>query len=172
MIPALDIDPFCQAFFDNPYPAHAAMRDAGPVVYLPRYDIHAVARYDDVRAMLMDWGSFSSARGVGMSDFAREKPWRLPSLLLETDPPLHDRTRRLMDKVLSPGAVRALREPFARAADRLIDDLLDRGTFDAVPDLAEATRSACRRRTGGSCCPTATWCSTASAQGMCSSRPR
>ena len=138
MIPALDIDPFCQDFFDDPYPAHAAMRDAAPVVYLPRYDIHAVARYDDVRGMLTDWGSYCSARGVGISDFAKEKPWRLPSLLLETDPPLHDRTRKLMDKVLSPAAVRALRESFAAAADSLIDDLLVRGTFDAVPDLAEA----------------------------------
>ncbi|HBK07182.1 MAG TPA: cytochrome P450 [Acetobacteraceae bacterium] len=138
MIPALDIDPFCQAFFDDPYPAHAAMREAGAVVYLPRYDIHAVARYDDVRGMLMDWGSYCSARGVGMSDFAKEKPWRLPSLLLETDPPLHDRTRKLMDKVLSPAAVRALRDSFASAADSLIDDLLVRGTFDAVRDLAEA----------------------------------
>lgn len=138
MIPALDIDPFCRDFFDDPYPAHAAMRDAGPVVYLPRYDIHAVARYDDVRGMLMDWGSYCSARGVGMSDFAKEKPWRLPSLLLETDPPLHDRTRKLMDKVLSPAAVRALRESFAAAADSLIDDLLVRGMFDAVHDLAEA----------------------------------
>jgi len=138
MIPALDIDPFCTAFFDDPYPAHAAMRDAGPVVYLPRYDIHAVARYDDVRAMLLDWGSYTSARGVGISDFAKEKPWRLPSLLLETDPPLHDRTRKLMDKVLSPAAVRGLREAFAVAAEALIDDLLARGTFDAVRDLAEA----------------------------------
>jgi 4-methoxybenzoate monooxygenase (O-demethylating) len=138
MIPALDIDPFCQAFFDDPYPAHAAMREAGPVVYLPRYDIHAVARHDDVRAMLMDWGSYTSARGVGLSDFALEKPWRLPSLLLETDPPLHDRTRALMDKVLSPAAVRGLRDGFARAADELIDDLLARGSFDAIRDLAEA----------------------------------
>lgn len=138
MIPSLDIDPFCQAFFDDPYPAHAAMRDAGPVVYLPRYDIHAVARYDDVRAMLLDWGSFTSARGVGISDFAKEKPWRLPSLLLETDPPLHDRTRGLMDKVLSPAAVRGLRTAFASAADTLIDELLARGTFDAMRDLAEA----------------------------------
>ena len=138
MIPALDIDPFCTAFFDDPYPAHAAMRDAGPVVYLPRYDIHAVARYDDVRGMLMDWGSYTSARGVGISDFAKEKPWRLPSLLLEADPPLHDRTRKLMDKVLSPAAVRGLREAFAVAADALIDDLLARGSFDAVRDLAEA----------------------------------
>jgi cytochrome P450 len=138
MIPALDIDPFCMAFFDDPYPAHAAMRDAGPVVYLPRYDIHAVARYDDVRGMLMDWGSYTSARGVGISDFAKEKPWRLPSLLLEADPPLHDRTRKLMDKVLSAAAVRALREAFAVAADALVDDLLARGSFDAVRDLAEA----------------------------------
>ena len=138
MIPQLDIDPFCQAFFDDPYPAHAAMRDAGPVVYLPAYGIHAVARYEDVRAMLLDWASFTSARGVGLSDFAREKPWRLPSLLLETDPPLHDRTRALMDKVLSPAAMRALRDGFAAAAEALIDDLVHRGSFDAVRDLAEA----------------------------------
>src|SRR3984957_5687352 len=110
VIPVLDIDPFCQAFFDDPYSAHAAMRDAGPVVYLPAYDIHAGARYEDVRAMLLDWGRFARASGVGISDFAKEKPWRLPSLLLETDPPLHHRTRALMDKVLSPAAVRGLRE--------------------------------------------------------------
>ena len=126
MIPTLDIDPFSHAFFDDPYPAHTAMRDAGPVVYLPAYGIYAVARHDDVRAMLLDWQSFSSARGVGLSDFAREKPWRLPSLLLETDPPLHDRTRGLMDKVLSPAAVRDLRHGLTAAADALIDELLVR----------------------------------------------
>jgi hypothetical protein len=114
------------------------MRDAGPVVYLPGYGIYAVARYQDVRAMLLDWGSYASARGVGISDFAKETPWRLPSLLLEADPPLHDRTRALMDKVLSPAAVRSLREAFAVAAEALIDDLLRRGSFDAVRDLAEA----------------------------------
>jgi len=137
-IPVLDVDPFCREFFDDPFPVHAALRDAGPVAYLPRYDVFAVARHENVQAMLLDWGSFSSARGVGLSDFAREKPWRLPSLLLETDPPLHDRTRKLMDRVLSPAAVRALRVEFARAADALIDGLLARGSFDAVRDLAEA----------------------------------
>ena len=137
-IPSLDIDPFCQAFFDDPFPTHAALRDAGAVVYLPRYDLFAIARYDQVQAALANWGDFSSARGVGLADFAKEKPWRLPSLLLETDPPLHDRTRKMMDRVLSPAAVRALRADFATAADALIDTLLQRGSFDAVPDLAEA----------------------------------
>ena len=137
-IPELDIDPFSRNFFDDPFPAHAALRDAGAVASLPRYDVFAVARYEQVRAMLLDWHSFSSARGVGLSDFSREKPWRLPSLLLEADPPLHDRTRKLMDRVLSPAAMRALRTGFATAADALVDALLDRGTFDAVRDLAEA----------------------------------
>lgn len=137
MIPLLEIDPFGQAFFDDPYPAHAAMRDAGPVVYLPAYDVYAAARYEDVRAVLLDWGSYTSARGVGLSDFAKEKPWRLPSLLLEADPPLHNRTRALMDKVLSPASVRSLREAFSVAAEALVDELLDQGSFDAVHDLAE-----------------------------------
>jgi hypothetical protein len=137
-IPGLDIDPFCQAFFDDPFPVHATLRDEGPVVYLPRYDLFAIARYEHVQAVLTNWRDFSSARGVGLSDFAREKPWRLPSLLLETDPPLHDRTRKLMDRVLSPAAIRALRADFTAAADALIDTLLERGDFDAVRDLAEA----------------------------------
>jgi len=137
-IPTLHIDPFCREFFDDPFTAHAALRDAGPIAYLPRYDIFAVARYENVHAMLLDWGNFCSARGVGLSDFAKEKPWRLPSLLLETDPPPHDRTRKLMDRVLSPAAIRALRPALARAADALIDDLLERGSFDAIHDLAEA----------------------------------
>jgi cytochrome P450 len=137
-IPSLDIDPFCQGFFDDPFPAHAALRDAGPVVYLPRYELFAIARYQQVQAALTNWRDFSSARGVGLSDFAREKPWRLPSLLLETDPPLHDRTRKLMDRVLSPAAIRALRADFTAAAEALVDALLERGSFDAVRDLAEA----------------------------------
>jgi len=137
-IPSLDIDPFCQAFFNDPFPAHAALRDAGPVVYLPRYDLFAIARYASVQAALTNWRDFSSARGVGLADFAREKRWRLPSLLLETDPPLHDRTRKLMDRVLSPAAIRALRADFTAAAEALVDALLERGSFDAVRDLAEA----------------------------------
>ena len=137
-LPESDIDPFSREFFEDPFPAHAALRDAGPVVALSRYGVLAVARYAEVHAVLSDWRNFSSARGVGLSDFRTEKPWRLPSLVLETDPPLHDRTRKVLDRVLSPAAMRRLRADFAAAAEALIDDLLARGDFDAVPDLAEA----------------------------------
>ncbi|MBV9775983.1 MAG: cytochrome P450, partial [Acetobacteraceae bacterium] len=59
-IPALDIDPFSAAFFEDPFPAHAALREAGPVVRLSRYGVLAMARYDEVQAMLADWRAFSS----------------------------------------------------------------------------------------------------------------
>jgi len=137
-IPTSDIDPYTEEYFEDPFPAHEALREAGPVVRLNRYNVYAVARHDEVRTVLMDWVSFSSARGVGLADFKKEKPWRLPSLVLETDPPLHDRTRKVLDRVLSPAAMRGLRAEFATAADALIDELLERRDFDAIPDLAEA----------------------------------
>jgi len=137
-IPTSDIDPYTEEYFEDPFPAHEALREAGPVVWLNRYNVFAVARYDEVRTVLTDWASFSSARGVGLADFKKEKPWRLPSLVLETDPPLHDHTRKVLDRVLSPAAMRKLRAEFATAADALIDELLERGSSDAIPDLAEA----------------------------------
>ncbi len=137
-IPTSDLDPYTIEYFEDPFPAHEALREAGPVVWLNRYDVWAVARYDEVRAVLTDWHSFSSARGVGLADFKKEKPWRLPSLVLETDPPLHDRTRKVLDRVLSPATMRKLRAEFTTAADALIDQLLERRRFDAIPDLAEA----------------------------------
>lgn len=137
-VPFLDLDPFGPEFLEDPFPSHARLRDAGPVVRLSAIGTLAVARHAEVRAVLEDWATFSSARGVGLDDFAKAKPWRLPSLVLETDPPLHDRTRRVQARVLSPAAIAALRPGFAEAAERLVDELLDRRAFDAVPDLAEA----------------------------------
>lgn len=137
-IPVLNIDVFAPAFFDDPYPVHAVMRDAGPAVFLDQYGIYAVARHAEVRAVLTDWAAFSSASGVGLADFRKEPPWRLPSLVLETDPPFHDRTRAVLSRVLSASALKTLRERFAIEADLLIDRLLSVGSFDAIPDLAEA----------------------------------
>ena len=133
-----EVDPFCGEFFENPFPAHDELREAGPAVWLSRYDIWAVARYQQVHAILNDWQTFCSSRGAGLTDFAKEKPWRPKSLVLETDPPLHDRTRRVLNRVLSASAMTRLRERFAQEADALVDELLERGSFDAIPDLAEA----------------------------------
>ncbi len=137
-LPAFDLDPFTRAYLEDPFPAQAALRDAGPVVWLERYGVAAVGRHAEVRAVLQDWERFSSAAGVGLADFRREKPWRLPSLVLETDPPLHDRTRRILSRVLSAAAMKRLRHRFEADAEEMVAELLARGSFDAIPDLAEA----------------------------------
>jgi len=86
----------------------------------------------------VDWQSFSSASGVGLADFKKEPPWRLPSLVLETDRPFHDKTRAVLNTVLSASSIKVLRERFAAEADALVDRLIEQGAFDAIPDLAEA----------------------------------
>jgi cytochrome P450 len=133
-----DVDPFSREYFDDPYPAQAALREAAAAVWLTRYGVWAVARFEHVRAMLFDWKTFCSSRGVGLSDFHKETPWRPRSIVLEVDPPVHGRARSVLNRVLSPAAVKNLEQRFARAADELIDRLLERGRFDAIADLAEA----------------------------------
>src|SRR4051812_1474930 len=117
---------------------HTELREAGPVVHLTRYDVFALARYEQVHAALVDWQQFQSAAGVGLSNFRTEKPWRPPSLLLEADPPRHDAPRRVLTKVLGPRALRRLREAWFADAEVLVDQVLADGPeFDAVERLAE-----------------------------------
>jgi len=137
-VPVSDVDPFSAGFFEDPHSGHEELREAAPIVRLSRYQVWACARYAEVHAILNDWQTFSSARGVGIQDFAKEKPWRLKSLVIETDPPLHDRTRKVLNRVLSPAVMKTLRERFAVEADRIIRELLSRGELDAITDLAEA----------------------------------
>ena len=115
--PVSAVDPFCREFFENPFPAHEELREAGPAVWLSCYDVWAVARYAEVHRVLNDWETFCSSRGAGLTDFAREQAWRPKSLVLETDPPLHDRTRRVLNRVLAASVMARLRERFAEEAD-------------------------------------------------------
>jgi cytochrome P450 len=137
-MPGLDIDPFSMEFLDNPHPSHEVLREAGPVVRLDKWKVYAVARYAEVWAVLNDPLTFCSSRGVGLSDFALEKPWRPPSLILEADPPAHTRTRAVLNRVLSPAVMKGIRDRFAAAAETKVDGLLAKGSFDAIEDLAEA----------------------------------
>lgn len=137
-LPTSDVDPFSHDILENPLGFQADLRDAGPVVYLSRYGVYALARYEHVHAALTDWQAFESGAGVGLSNFRREKPWRPLSLLLEADPPRHDAPRAVLSKLLGPRQLRKLRELwFADAAD-LVDDVLRDGEFDAAQRLAAA----------------------------------
>lgn len=136
--PSTTVDPFSDEVLADPHPFHRDLRDAGSVVHLERYDVYAMGRYAEVHAALVDWQRFESGAGVGISNFRTETPWRPPSLLLETDPPRHDAPRHVLEPILAPRALRRLRDSWEAAAVDLVDQLLERGTIDAVTDIAEA----------------------------------
>lgn len=138
-VPVCDADPFSPAVLDKPEELHHVLRAAGPVVYLSRYDVHALARYEEVHAALVDWQHFESGAGVGLANFRHEEPWRPPSLLLEADPPRHDAPRRVLRDILAPPALRRLRETWQAAAEEMVDQVIGRGReFDAFTQLASA----------------------------------
>ena len=136
-VPRSSLDPFSVDFLRDPHPAHEALREAGPVVWLEKYGAYAAARHAEVRQILNDPATFCSSRGVGLADFQRETPWRPPSLVLERDPPEHDRARGVLNRALSATVMRSLRGRFAVAAGELADELAQKVRFDAVADCAE-----------------------------------
>ena len=113
------------------------MREAGPVVRLTKHDVWAVTRYDDIKAVFADHINFSNAGGAGIANHFKNKPWRQPSIILEADPPMHTRTRKVLARIMSPGAMRRLENAFKAKAATLVDGLVVKKSFDAVRDLAE-----------------------------------
>lgn len=136
-VPEWDIDPYDVEILKHPTEFFTELRRKGPFVWFSRYGVLGCGRYAEVREVFSDWRRFVSGRGVGMSDFKHEKPWRTPSLVLETDPPEHTRARNVIGLALAPRAVAALKDRFQQEADLLVDRLLEKGTFECVTELAE-----------------------------------
>ena len=131
------VDPFSDEFLADPFAFHSQLRDASPVFWLDAIGAYGVARHDEVTHVLKHHDVFISSRGVGLADFAKEKPFRPPSLLLEADPPLHTRTRDLMSRIVALPVLKDLESDWRRKAEILVDELVQKTGFDAVTELAE-----------------------------------
>ena len=135
-IPTIEDDPFSVAFLSDPYPRYERMRETGSVVRLSPYACYAVTRYDEVQEVLRDWRTFSSAAGVGLANFKNEKSWRPLSPILEADPPLHTRTRVVLNRVLARANLQKLQDRFHSEAEKLVDRVVAMGSFDGVRDFS------------------------------------
>ncbi|OJU86515.1 MAG: cytochrome [Burkholderiales bacterium 66-5] len=125
-IPVLDVDPYSAENLTDPYPMHALMRSAGPVVRLKDYPtVVACARHQETHAVFNDAQTFISGAGVGLANFNIEKPFRPRSLILEADAPLHTATRAVLSRIMSPKTVMQIRASFAQEAERLLDKALE-----------------------------------------------
>jgi cytochrome P450 len=131
--PEYDVDLYSDAVLDDPYPHYRALRDLGPAVWLRRNGLWAISRHADVREALFNHTIFSSAEGVAANERTNTVS---RGNLLASDPPEHDLLRKLVGAPLTPKAVTELRPVIDAEAERLVERLVARGSFDAVSDLA------------------------------------
>lgn len=136
-VPVWDVDPYDPEILANPNEYYAELRSKGPFAYIPKYSILACGRYAETREVFADWERFVSSRGVGLLDFKVAEPWRPASIVLEVDPPYHTQNRTVMARALSPRTIAAQQENFKIAAEKLVDELLEKDTFEAVTECAE-----------------------------------
>lgn len=127
-------DPYDFEIDADPHPIWRRMRDEAPLYRNAKYDFWALSRFDDVEAGLVDWRSYSSARGsvLEMIKSGVEVP---PGIVLFEDPPIHDIHRTLLARMFTPRRIAAL-EPQIRAfCARSLDPLIGSGGFDFIKDL-------------------------------------
>jgi cytochrome P450 len=119
--PRPDHDPYTDEALLNPWPGYKQLRDDGPAVWLPKYEMFALTRYDSVRRALHDWESFRSRNGVMMNDHMNQV---LRGNTLCSDGADHDALRNVLVRPLTPGALRPVREEITADAERVVEKLV------------------------------------------------
>ncbi len=132
-LPVTDLDPWSEAVLADRYPVYRAMRDAGPVLWLPHRGVAALPRFAGVRAALTDWQTFTSARGACIDHQQAEA---MGETILSSDPPVHTAYRKPLADQLSVAALAGDVPEVEATAAAFVDRLMAAGTVDAVTDLA------------------------------------
>ena len=127
-------DPFDFEIDVDPYPIWSRLRDEQPLYYNERYDFYALSRFDDVERGLVDWRSYSSAKGtiLELIKSGMEIP---PGSIIFEDPPDHDLHRSLLSRVFTPRKMSAIEPKVREFCARSLDPLVGTGGFDFIRDL-------------------------------------
>lgn len=130
------LEPGDPAFVDDPYPALAALRAEGPLLWHDDWAMHLATTHAAVSETLK-----SRDFGRIWSDFEPEQQmWQVNSLhrnqLMENEPPAHTRLRRLVAGAFARGHVERMRPRIADLAERLLDDV-EADRFDIIGRYAE-----------------------------------
>ncbi|MBK7948860.1 MAG: cytochrome P450 [Deltaproteobacteria bacterium] len=131
-----DFDPFDARFFEDPYPFYKQMRDHAPAYRHATREARVwphfwmLSRAKDVDAALLDWRTFSSAKGTLIDTDSS----LIPPNMFNMDPPRHDELRAILARVLTPARVARLESHIRSSAKSLLAPLAERGTCDASPE--------------------------------------
>lgn len=134
--PTVDIDLYAPPALEDSRALFARIRDAGPVVWLPRHRMYAMGRFEDVRAALRDGDAFLSGQGVAANWVTNTLGTRAFTTTLFTDGALHDTQRRLMRAKLSAPALREIQSHIEQRATDTVERLATGAPFDVVRDFS------------------------------------
>jgi cytochrome P450 len=127
-------DPYDFEIDADPHPVWRRMRDEAPLYRNDKHDFWALSRFDDVEAGLLDWRSYSSARG-SVLEIIKAGVKMPPGMFIFEDPPIHDVHRGILARAFTPRRMAAI-EPQVRAfCARSLDPLVGSGGFDFIADL-------------------------------------
>ncbi|MDO8435020.1 MAG: cytochrome P450 [Candidatus Binatus sp.] len=131
----MEYNPFLPEVKANPYPYYAQLRQHAPVYQVEGAGMWAVSRYDDVLEVLKSPDRFSSK--ILMTALLGDlNPVPNASNLIASDPPVHTRLRKLVNRGFTRRMIAAL-EPRMRAiTTELLAPLASRGACDLVHDLS------------------------------------
>lgn len=131
--PSLDLDLYRSSVLEDSAATFRQIRDAGPVVWLPRHRMWAMGRFSDVRAALRDDERFVSGQGVA-ANLVANHAGRLTTLASDDD--VHTRRRKVLMQSLGAKALGPIEDTLGAQAEQIVEARLDGRPFDAVGDLA------------------------------------
>ncbi len=137
-----DIDLTDSRRFVQGVPHHwfAFLRRNAPVWWQEEADgpgFWAVTTHAECTEVNRDHENFSSAKkATYIWDLPEEELALQQMIMLNMDPPLHTRYRRLVNKGFTPRMVNQLHDRINDATDRIIDSVIEQGRADFVTDMA------------------------------------
>jgi cytochrome P450 len=128
----------------DPYAFYQLLHEQQPVYRMPETGAYVITKYEHVRQALKDTESFSSDVRAGnllrggsiLQGILRERGWEHVQTLQRTDPPVHRRYRKLLDRVFTGKRVREMAPYIESVARDLIDGWIDAGTCDFNAEFA------------------------------------
>ena len=129
---------FDGAFWRDPYPAYAELRDAQPVREVQRPDgtVWLISRYADVRAALADPRLSKDWRYTLPPEERDAAASPMLPMMLLMDPPEHTRLRKLVSRSFTLRRMEGLRPRVEQIAEELLDALPPSGRVDIMAEYA------------------------------------
>lgn len=132
-----------------PFSYYEELREKAPTYRMPETGFFVISRYEDLKEVLSDPETYSNdieieqLAGESVAHLGRMYDEHLATLgwghvqtLQRTDPPVHSRYRRLLNRALNPPTVKSMMPGVERIADELIESFIHRGSCEFITDFA------------------------------------